>query len=107
MTRLLLAFVRFPVGFFVVQATGVVVGVVVIGGLVVGCLLGMSGVGLAGFLSLSFPVSGICILSLNSHKGKGSGFAVVTSRNFVLEAIQESLIKLIMKGGITPVTAGS
>jgi hypothetical protein len=67
----------------------------------------MSGVGLAGFLSLSFPVLGICILSLYSHKVKGSGFAVITSRYFNLEAVWESLIEMMMKGGITPVTAGS
>jgi hypothetical protein len=106
-TGLLLSFVGFPVRFLVVRVTGVVFGVVVVGGLVVGCLLGTSGVGLAGFLSLSFPVSGIHILGLNSHKVEGSGFAIVTSRYFVLEAIRESLVEPIMKGSITPVTAGS
>jgi hypothetical protein len=106
-TGLLLAFVGFPIGFLVVRATGVVVGVVVVGRLIVSCLLGMSGVGLMGFLGLSFPVSGICILSLNSHKVEGSGFAVVTLRYFVLEVIRESLVKPITKGGIAPVTVGS
>jgi hypothetical protein len=60
-----------------------------------------------GFLGLSFPVSGIHILSLNSHKVEGSGFAIVTSRHFVLEVIWESLIKPMTKGGIAPVTVGS
>jgi hypothetical protein len=132
LTGLLLSFVGFPVGFLVVRVTGVVVGVVVVGvvvvgvvvvgvvvvgvvvvgvvvvgGLVVSCLLRTSSVGLMGFLGLSFPVSGIHILSLNSHKVEGSGFAIVTSGYFVLEVIWESLVELMTKGGIAPVTAGS
>jgi hypothetical protein len=61
----------------------------------------MSGVGLTGFLSLPFPVLGIHILSLYLHKVEGSGFAIIALRYFVLEAVRESLIELIMKGGIT------
>jgi hypothetical protein len=60
----------------------------------------MSGVGLAGFLGLSFPVSGIHILSLDFHKVEGSEFAIVTSRYFILEVVQESLIEPITKGSI-------
>jgi hypothetical protein len=41
------------------------------------------------------------------HEVEGSRFAIITSRYFILEAVQESLIEPIMKGGIAPVTAGS
>jgi hypothetical protein len=67
----------------------------------------MSSVSLMGFLSLSFPVSGIYVLSLYSHKIKGSGSAIITLRYFILEVVQESLIELMMKGSINPVAVRS
>jgi nuclear receptor subfamily 6 group A len=64
--RVVVRVVRVVVG-VVRVVVGVVVGVIVIQRIIVGYILRTFGVFLIGFLSLSFPVSSIHILSLYTH----------------------------------------
>jgi hypothetical protein len=107
---LLLTFVRLLVVLFagvvvgvIVRQTCVVVVGVVGGGFVIG-FLWFTGVVFASDFSLSFPIPGIGILGLLLHKEEGSRFAI-TSQDFILEAIWESFVKLVSKGGVALIAA--
>jgi hypothetical protein len=109
---LLLAFV----GLLVILLAGVVVRVIVRrtrvvvivvgggggGGLVIG-LLWFSGVVFMSDFGFPFPISHISVLGLLSHEEKGFWLAI-TSRDFILEAVWKSFVKLVSKGGVTPIT---
>jgi hypothetical protein len=97
----------FPLDFLLFELLVLLFKLLLFEDLFVSRLLRMSSVGLTGFLSLSFPVSGIHILSLYSYEVEGSGFAVSTLRYFVLEAVWESLVEPVTKGSIILVAAGS
>jgi hypothetical protein len=99
---LVILLARVVVGVVVRRTCVVVVGVIG-GGLVVG-LLWFTGVVFMSDFSFSFPISCIGILGLLSHEEQGFWFAV-TLRDLILEAIWESFIKSVLKGGVTPIAA--
>jgi hypothetical protein len=100
---LVILFARVVVG-VVVRRTHVVVVRVVGGGLVIG-FLWFTGVVFMSDFGFSFPIPCVSVLGLLSHKGEGSWFAI-TLRDFILEAIWESFVKSVSKGGVAPIAAG-